>query len=33
MGVSAVDKQRGDIDQLINSLREALAEAKASKKQ
>jgi alanine-glyoxylate transaminase/serine-glyoxylate transaminase/serine-pyruvate transaminase len=33
MGISVVDSQRGDIDKIINSLRESLAEAKASKAQ
>ncbi|KAF7965327.1 hypothetical protein HWV62_44470 [Athelia sp. TMB] len=31
MGVTAVDGQRGDIDKIVNSLRDSLAEAKASK--
>lgn len=31
MGISVVDKQRGDIDKVINSLQEALQEARASK--
>jgi alanine-glyoxylate transaminase/serine-glyoxylate transaminase/serine-pyruvate transaminase len=32
MGISVVDKQRGDIDKVISSLQEALQEARASKK-
>lgn len=31
MGVSVVDKTRGDIDKVIAALKESLAEAKASK--
>ncbi|KAH7911053.1 alanine-glyoxylate transaminase [Hygrophoropsis aurantiaca] len=31
MGISVVDSRRGDIDKLINALKETLAEAKASK--
>lgn len=31
MGISVVDKQRGDIDKVISSLQEALQEARASK--
>ena len=31
MGVTAVDSRRGDIDKIIGSLKESLAEAKASK--
>jgi alanine-glyoxylate transaminase/serine-glyoxylate transaminase/serine-pyruvate transaminase len=33
MGITAVDSQRGDIDKIINALRESLAEAKAVCKQ
>lgn len=33
MGITVVDSQRGDIDKIINSLRESLAEAMAGKKQ
>lgn len=32
MGVTAVEPQRGDIDKVIDTLKEAIAEAKASKK-
>lgn len=31
MGVTAIDKQRGDVDKVIAALKESLAEAKASK--
>lgn len=31
MGISVVNKERGDIDKVISSLKEALAEAQASK--
>ncbi|KAH7926435.1 PLP-dependent transferase [Leucogyrophana mollusca] len=31
MGVSVIDPQRGDVDKVINALKETLAEAKASK--
>lgn len=31
MGITAVDSQRGDIDKIINSLKDSIAEAKASK--
>jgi hypothetical protein len=31
MGITAVDAHRGDIDLVISSLQEALAEAKANK--
>ncbi|TFK39394.1 pyridoxal phosphate-dependent transferase [Crucibulum laeve] len=31
MGVTVVDKQRGDIDRIVEALKESLAEAKASK--
>lgn len=31
MGVTAIDSQRDDVDKLINSLKEALAEARDKK--
>lgn len=31
MGVTVVDSQRGDIEKIVSSLKEAVAEAKASK--
>jgi alanine-glyoxylate transaminase/serine-glyoxylate transaminase/serine-pyruvate transaminase len=31
MGISVVDPQRGDVDKIISSVREAIAEAIASK--
>jgi len=30
MGVSVVEKERGDVDNLINALQEAVAEAKGN---